>query len=303
MPKPILPEDLSPTMRAGAGAGRILDAKAEEVAVFTGPALDGDVAGIHDMRVAVKRLREAIRLFRRLLPGKRRRRVLSLVDELNDRLGQVRELDVLLGDAAWVAENAPAADGPLSELREQWGEERQRQHQVLIGVWDRLRKTERIIRSVHRLARATSQRRRPLNDMDLDQFAYAAITARTAQVRRRLVAALGTDDTAALHRLRISVKRLKYTLEPFLTLFPAMGGAYGVSADVQEALGLAHDYDVLDAALTDYLDRVGAADSNAAQEALGVVRARRAEVYVAAREHIEQLDADTWERDLLDSID
>jgi len=303
MPKPILPKKLSPAMRAGTAAARILDAKAEEVAKYAKPAMDGDVDGVHDMRVAVKRLREAARTFRALMPKRRQKRALPLVEELNDALGRVRELDVLTEDAAGLAERAPAAAALLQDLTEEWAGVRVGQHEALAEVWERLRRSERILERISRLARKTKTRDRPLNDMDLDEFGYAAITARTQAMRRRLTDALETQEPAALHRLRISVKRLKYTMEPFLPVFPALAAAYETTANVQEALGLTHDFDVLAAALTDYLDQTGATDGEPAQEALRVVGERRSEVYAEARERIGDLEQDEWRQQLLDSID
>lgn len=303
MPKPILPKKLSPAMRAGTAAAGILDAKAEEVAKYAKPAMEGEVDGVHDMRVAVKRLREATRIFRGLMPNRRRKRVLPLVEELNDALGRVRELDVLMADAAALAEHAPAAQGLLQELRGKWADDRDSQHEALVEVWRRLRRSERILARMRRLARKTKTRDRPLNDMDLDEFGYAAITARTHAMRRRLTEALETQDPAALHRLRISVKRLKYTMEPFLPIFPTLPAPCETTANVQEALGLTHDFDVLEAALTDYLNQTGSTDSEPAQEALRVVGQQRSEVYAAARERIEDLAQDEWQHQLLDSID
>ena len=94
MAKPILPEKLKRRMRAGKAAAKLLEAKLREVAAYLPAALTGDVGGVHDMRVAVKRLREALRLFRRLLPRRRRERLLPLVEELNEGLGAVRDPDL-----------------------------------------------------------------------------------------------------------------------------------------------------------------------------------------------------------------
>ncbi len=303
MPKPILPKKLSLGMRAGAAAARILDAKAEEVTQYAGPAMNGDVTGIHDMRVAVKRLREAARTFRALMPKRRQKRVLPLVEELNDALGHVRELDVLTEDAARLAEHGPAVEALLRGLTDKWAQERDSQHEALVKVWQRLVGSERILERVHRLARKTKTRNRPVNDMDLDEFGYAAISARTQAMRRRLADAVDTQAPAALHRLRISVKRLKYTMELFLPIFPTLAAPYETAANVQDALGRTHDFDVLEAALTEYLHQAGAADSEAGQEALRVAGEQRSEAYAQARARMEDLGQDQWQRQLLDSID
>src|SRR5207247_509775 len=52
--------------------------------------------GIHDLRVAVKRFREAFRLFRPVLRKKTFRRHREWIEDLNDALGEVRDRDVAL---------------------------------------------------------------------------------------------------------------------------------------------------------------------------------------------------------------
>jgi triphosphatase len=302
MPKPILPSGLSAEMPAGKAASKILNAKTDEVLGCVDLAMAGDVDAIHDVRVAVKRLRDAITVFRRLIPKRRRASVLPLVEEFNDALGQVRERDVLQTDAAWVADNAPAAGKALGPVGEGWAQERAQALDNLIRLWDRLRNEEHIIRRLRRLARATARSRRPDAKRPLDQFAYSAITARAERVRERLAEARRADTPEALHRLRIAVKRLKYTMEPFSPILPAADQPYEVVADVQESLGLAHDFDVLAAALAQSFQQSGVATSRPPRDALRALEARRDQLYAAAREAIGNLD-DGWYHELLDSID
>src|SRR5712692_132593 len=56
----------------------------------------GSKKGIHDLRVAVKRFREALRLFRPVLRKKAFRRHREWIEDLNDALGEVRDRDVAL---------------------------------------------------------------------------------------------------------------------------------------------------------------------------------------------------------------
>src|SRR5258708_694146 len=52
--------------------------------------------GIHDLRVAVKRFREAFRLFQPVLRKKTFRKHREWIEDLNDALGEVRDRDVAL---------------------------------------------------------------------------------------------------------------------------------------------------------------------------------------------------------------
>jgi CHAD domain-containing protein len=111
------------------------------------------------------------------------------------------------------------------------------------------------------------------------------------------------DDPAALHRLRIFVKRLKYTMEPFRPVLPPLEGPYQTVSDVQEALGLAHDFDVLRDFVAHHAQDEGADGTTPHRPALQVVDRRRADLYGAARTQLIPLTEETWYRALLDAID
>jgi len=95
MPKAWTVDSLAPDQALSHAAAAILAVKLPEVLNYEGPARAGDVDGIHDMRVAAKRLREAVRVLRPALPGNARKTLLKQVERLNDSLGQVRDRDVL----------------------------------------------------------------------------------------------------------------------------------------------------------------------------------------------------------------
>jgi CHAD domain-containing protein len=59
-------------------------------------ALSGDVEAIHDMRVAIRRLRVALRNFASTLPREDRRRLQSRLKHLAEPLGEVRDFDVMI---------------------------------------------------------------------------------------------------------------------------------------------------------------------------------------------------------------
>src|SRR6267142_6176951 len=67
---------------------------------------------IHDLRVGVKRFREAFRLFRPVLRKKTFRRHREWIEDLNDALGEVRDRDVALSRMRKLT--AGMAEPPLS---------------------------------------------------------------------------------------------------------------------------------------------------------------------------------------------
>src|SRR3954451_25006319 len=89
--------DLSCDQSFRTGAGKVLWTRFEEMMSYQDVALAGtDIEGVHDMRVASRRLRAAIELFRDAFPRKRLQPLLRDVKNLADALGDVRDTDVLI---------------------------------------------------------------------------------------------------------------------------------------------------------------------------------------------------------------
>src|SRR5258706_13269014 len=71
---------------------------------------------IHDLRVAVKRFREAFRLFRPVLRKKTFRKHREWIEGLNDALGEVRDRDVALGRLRKLTGGLAEPSGSLAGL-------------------------------------------------------------------------------------------------------------------------------------------------------------------------------------------
>lgn len=79
-------------------ARRIITTRLHEMMSFKEGAIDGrDIEYVHDMRVASRRLRAAMRNFADCFTRKKKfRRHLKRVERITKRLGAVRDLDVLI---------------------------------------------------------------------------------------------------------------------------------------------------------------------------------------------------------------
>jgi CHAD domain-containing protein len=78
-------------------AGKVIWTRFDEMLSFAETALAGeDIEGVHDMRVASRRLRAALDSFEAVFPRKQLRPLLRDVKRLADALGDVRDLDVML---------------------------------------------------------------------------------------------------------------------------------------------------------------------------------------------------------------
>src|SRR5229473_6172785 len=97
MAKPIRIAGLSRRMPIARASSKVLRVTLHDLLEKVPDARSGDPdKGIHDLRVAVKRFREAFRLFRSVLRKKTFRRHREWIEDLNDALGEVRDRDVAL---------------------------------------------------------------------------------------------------------------------------------------------------------------------------------------------------------------
>jgi CHAD domain-containing protein len=114
-------------------AARVVDVRSAEVFEHSGGVLDlADIEPLHDMRVATRRLRAALEVFRPCLPRKRHRAVLKQVKALADALGERRDRDVSIEFLRGFLDGAPAADrGRLEILLARLGEEQRVANQDL----------------------------------------------------------------------------------------------------------------------------------------------------------------------------
>jgi len=291
MPKAWVTENLRPDMPLSHAAALVLNVKLPEVLHYEGAARTGKVAGVHDMRVACKRLREALRVLRPAIPRDARRKLLPAVEELNDSLGEVRDRDVLRGAFKRMAQRDERLAG-LAGLRRQLAQERQAHHRKLLRVLDDLAASG-FSRKYARLM-AELERQPAAGQAGVAQFAAAAIGERLQAVMDNVAAITGRYRGERFHRQRLRVKKLKYALEPFLPLLPAeTDELYGMVSELQEFMGFVHDLDVQREVVADWVAAHGLNDG--LRLALQQIGRRRQELLVQTREHVRRMVAEGCE--------
>ena len=139
---------LDATFREAAASA--VEVRADEVFSFRDRALDtGDIEGVHDMRVATRRLRAVMEIFAVCFPKQQHRRALREVKELADVLGERRDPDVMIAGLEKVAQGLAAADRTgIRGLEESLREEQAGANERLAAMLDRIerdRLRERLI--------------------------------------------------------------------------------------------------------------------------------------------------------------
>lgn len=98
-------------------AARVVAVRSREVFEHSAGVLDmTDIERVHDMRVATRRLRAALEVFRDAFPAGELKPVLRDVKRLADALGERRDPDVQLEHFSELREELPEADRPGIDL-------------------------------------------------------------------------------------------------------------------------------------------------------------------------------------------
>jgi CHAD domain-containing protein len=199
----------------------------------------GDPASIHDLRVATRRLQEALDLFAPVLPGRESHRLRRRARRVRRHLAALRDADVV----AEIAASFPEARSMLRALALAPMALRTRARAGDGGV--RVPGIRKRIASFNR-ASALSSPALPLPASVRGRAAAIEALGRRAAKVETILAGLRIDRKEEAHALRVAVKRYRYTLELLDEAGIARpGAALEEARRVQEALGKVHDLDVL----------------------------------------------------------
>ena len=225
-----------------------------------GTRLGDDIEALHDMRVAVRRLRSALRLFAKVLPrGRQAGPGATSVSEIDtslrwlaSELGVVRDLDVQLERIeewrAALEEQDANALGPLADLLRA---QRQAARVSMAAAMDTPRLVE-LYRTLELLS-AVGPGDLPRRALRPAVIALPRMLRRQYRAFRSRAGRIEPDpgvEAELLHATRIRAKRLRYATEFATPIYGKRARAL-VSAlkDAQDVLGLHQDAEVAIAAL------------------------------------------------------
>jgi CHAD domain-containing protein len=186
---------------------------------------------VHDFRVAVRRLSQALRVFAELFPGKEARKMRRTLKPALDAAAHVRDLDV---DSELLVRLGLRRDHPLLEKMRS---DRERGALGFLGHLYLLRSQG--------APRDWLGRLEMLRETEEDAAEHARgllppLAAEFFLAGRK--AALKPLAAAQLHAFRLSAKRFRYTLEIFAEFYgPAMEKRIGQVREIQGILGKRQD--------------------------------------------------------------
>jgi CHAD domain-containing protein len=200
----------------------------------------GEVEGLHQMRVATRRLRSDLRTFRTLLDEAWATGLSEELRWIGDLLGAVRDADVQLGR---LESMAPDLVTDLSPICYRLTDGRERGRKALLAAL----RSERYVSLLDRMVDAV---RNPMITGDAAQPSVEVLPGILAKAWKRIrreanaLRAGGTD--AEYHAVRIRAKRLRYAAEAIGPALPnkhrdAVATVAGKAAGLQDLLGGLHD--------------------------------------------------------------
>src|SRR5690242_2510580 len=197
-----------------------LEKQLSRISDFVEPVSDhSDVEDIHQMRVATRRLRTMAHLLE-TTPAFRRKRVHRLRKQLQpmaDRLGGVRDLDILLENLTEY-EHSIEALGETSETHSALRDDiEQRREKSLKRLRKTLRhpKTQRMLDHPGEIAKGLVAREQSAQQLLVRYVAGSALWSRYEAILRFETEVDSAAEASQLHPLRIACKHLRYALELF----------------------------------------------------------------------------------------
>ncbi|MEI6741367.1 MAG: CHAD domain-containing protein [Gemmatimonadaceae bacterium] len=237
------------------------------------PAVDA----LHDARVALRRLRATLATYRVPLDLRVGRRARTALRQLSAATGALRDRDV---QGAWLAAEGPGlppeaqteAVALATVLRREALQQRDQVAEAFHRDFDRT--VQRVQRRLQRYTLACDVG----HILPWQPYAWALADALLDEglTLVRHVVAVGDNERAALHRMRLGLKRHRALLAPFADRHPAITAWLQLATEGQDALGTLRDLVVLrdvaiqteapalEAALTDLIATQGASIRTAA---------------------------------------
>ena len=179
---------------------------------------DPDV--VHQMRVAMRRFRAAISLFKEMLADERRDAIRSELKWISNELGAARDLDVFIGKALQPVRREHPDEPELAALVTSFEQQREQAYEKALAAVDSQRFRTLVI-DVAAWVEAGSWLRandNPARTEAIKAFAAEELTRRRKRVRKR-GAHLADLDPHDRHQVRIEIKKLRYATEFFSPLF------------------------------------------------------------------------------------
>lgn len=210
-----------------------------------------DTEGLHDFRVALRRLRSCLRAYRpclgKGLPKKLEKRLRKLAQSTGPGRDTEVQIEWLRPQGRNLAPSHRAGlTWLLARLDERLAKERDRLAETLDEKFPALEQDLRDRLSVYRMEVHLDM---PARRTTFGDATAAILREQAAELEKHLAGIQDAGDETEGHEARISAKRLRYLLEPLVDEIPSAAPIVKRLKALQDVLGELHDAHVLEAEL------------------------------------------------------
>ncbi len=242
---------LTPDTSAGAAFRAIGRACMGQLVASEAGTLARDADALHQMRVAIRRLRAAISLFSTIVADEQSARIKQELKWLAQRLGPARDADVFIDEVLAPQRKAKPDDAGIAWLLGKFEEARAAGYANAIETLGAQRYRNLVIDVLEWIeagpwTRTSDDLQRLQREQPAARFAADELGRRHKKLRKR-GKKLRRLDGEKRHKLRIGAKKLRYAMEFFAEAFPGKKSAkrrkQALSAlkDFQDSLGALND--------------------------------------------------------------
>jgi triphosphatase len=183
-----------------------------------------DAEAVHQMRVAIRRLRTAISLFAEYVTDDRTPIIKIELRWLAAELATARDLDAFLNEALVPLRKEHRGKVGLIALSRSFSRKRAKAYERAIAAIESPRFRNLLIDTIEWVEVGTWRRpSEPMKQARIEQpieiLASLALAQRQKKIRKR-AAQIDDLDDAQLHKLRVDIKKIRYAAEFFSSLFP-----------------------------------------------------------------------------------
>lgn len=216
------------------------------------------IEAVHRMRVAGRRLRNALDILGAQIAPKRSVAWRKEIRKLTSALSLARDLDVQIDYVKHFAQSVSPVEKPgVRRLILRLTQERQKTQTEILKGLKALNKSGTVSEILQRVESLL-----PL-EMYIDLTSPALREVGSTAIVERLNILLENDEVVyqvenltGLHAMRILAKHLRYTLEIFDPVFEnSLAPTIKITRQMQDALGSLHDYDVWSAQLEEFIEK------------------------------------------------
>ena len=219
----------------------LLERRTRALQRYLPAAIRGDYHGVHQARVATRRLREAVPVLTAGVKGSKAGKARRKIRRLTRALGTVRELDVTLSVLDELARRPEIPRNALEDVRALVVVERDDRREMMLERLEAV-DSEKLVRRIRAVATT-------LASANANHWRQTLATRLVKRAKRLTAAVHDAGHIYApdrLHQVRIAAKKLRYALE--------LAGDGGVAAArplvnalkrTQDTLGRLHDLQVL----------------------------------------------------------